>query len=81
MIENMQMVETEFSILFRGVPLHGTVIAHPNHPVPCVLLLHGGGTSTTSQSTRYLRLDLAAHGIATAVCSNDAEPSGAPIAS
>lgn len=60
------MVETEFSVPFHEDILHGTITGQTWHTIPRVLFLHGGGASTSSLGSRYLRCALADQGIASA---------------
>lgn len=62
------MGEVAFRVPFESLVLHATASADPSgscYP-EYALLLHGGGTGTSSENTRYLRASLAGERVASA---------------
>lgn len=60
------MDELAFKVAFAGEGLHAATCwtGQGGGEEPYVLFLHGGGPATSSDSTRYLRADLAERGVA-----------------
>ncbi len=62
------MTEVDFRVAFESGELHATASWDPCgswHPA-YALFLHGGGLSTSSENTRYLRAELASEGVTSA---------------